>query len=349
MAEVPAYVTSTKDAPVRLDRNESPEEMPARLREQVLARLASSKWSRYPDPYASELKEALAKREGLPAEHVIVGDGSNSLFLSFFLASGAPGRRIALCPPTFGLYASWARAAGAAVESFPLDEEDLSPSVERMLSEARRDPDLLFVLCSPNNPTGTLFPRDGLTRLLETGAFVLMDEAYIEFSEGDGRPGGASVKDLLRRFPNLLISRTLSKAAALAGVRVGYMLGDPTLLREVEKVVPPFSVNLFARAAALAALSDAKVTAARISTILSERDRMARALSANPGGRISESHANFLYLRPERPAEALLEALWKRGVLVRKVAGTKAPALRVTVGRPEENDLFLTAWREVIA
>jgi histidinol-phosphate aminotransferase len=358
MAEVPAYVTSTKDAPVRLDRNESPEEMPERLREQVLARLASTKWSRYPDPYASELKEALAKRERLPAEQVIVGDGSNSLFLSFFLASGAPGRRIALCPPTFGLYASWAKAAGAAIESFPLDEEDLSPPVERMLSEAKRDPDLLFVLCSPNNPTGTLFPRGGLIPLLETGAFVLMDEAYIEFVEGDGRAGGASpdlttpgagasARGLLSRFPNLVISRTLSKAAALAGVRVGYMLGDPALLREVEKVVPPFSVNLFARLAALAALSDAEATAARVVAIVSERDRMAKALAGSPGGSISESHANFLYLRPDRPAEQLFEALWNRGVLVRKVAGTKAPALRVTVGRPEENDRFLAAWREV--
>ena len=340
MAEVPAYVTSTKDAAIRLDRNESPEEMPARLREEVLARLAAAKWSRYPDPYAAELKEALARREGLPADHVVVGNGSNSLLLSFFLASGVPGRRIGLCPPTFGLYASWARAAGAVVENFPLHEEDLSPPIGGMLDEARRDPDLLFIACSPNNPTGTLFPREGLIAILEAGSFVLMDEAYVEFS-------GGSARDLLSRFPNLLISRTLSKAAALAGVRVGYLLGDPALLGDVEKVVPPFSVNLFARAAALAALSDGEAAAARVAGIVSERNRMAQALAARPGGRISESHANFLYLRPDRPAEELFEELWKRGILVRKVAGTKGPALRVTVGRPEENDRFLEAWEEV--
>ena len=99
MAEVPAYATSTASAPIRLDRNESPEEMPQRLREEVLARLASAKWSRYPDPYAAELKIALGEREGLSPDRVIVGNGSNSLFLSFFLASGAPGRRIGICPP----------------------------------------------------------------------------------------------------------------------------------------------------------------------------------------------------------------------------------------------------------
>jgi histidinol-phosphate aminotransferase len=341
MEEVPAYVTSTADAPIRLDRNESPEEMPAAMREEVLARLASARWSRYPDPYAAELKAALAAREGLSPDRVIVGNGSNSLLLAFFLAAAGPGRRIGICPPTFGLYAAWARAAGAGVRTFPLAEEDLAPPVEAMIREACRDPDLAFVLCSPNNPSGTLFPREGLLRLLDTGALVVLDEAYTEFS-------GDTARDLLARFPNLLLSRTLSKAAALAGVRVGYFLGGAPLLADIEKVVPPFSVNLFARAAALATLSGEAALRDRVAAIVAERQRMARSLAENPGGRMSESHANFLYLRPERSAERLFDALLSRGILVRRVAGTSAGALRVTVGRPEENDRFLEAWREVI-
>lgn len=341
MEEVSAYVTSTADAPIRLDRNESPEEVPAALREEVLARLASARWSRYPDPFAAELKAALAAREETPPDRILVGNGSNSLFLSFFLAAVSPGRRIGVCPPTFGLYAPWVRAAGGVVETFALAEEDLAPPVDRMIFEAKRDADLAFVLCSPNNPTGTLFPREGLVGLLETGALVVLDEAYIEFS-------GGSAGEVLPRFPNLLISRTLSKAAALAGVRVGYMLGDPALLRDIEKVVPPFSVNLFARAAALAALGDDGAVRARVAAVVAERDRMLRALERDPGGRLSESRANFLYLRPARPAAELFDALLARGILVRRVAGTREPALRVTVGRPEDNDRFLEAWREVI-
>lgn len=340
MQNVAPYVTSTASAPVRLDRNESSEEMPRELREKALATLAAARWSRYPDPYASELKQALAAREGLSPDRVIVGNGSNSLFLSFFTAAAIPGRRIALCPPTFGLYAPWARALGYAVAEFPLSTEGLAPPVEEMLSAAKRDPDLAFVLCSPNNPTGTLFPREGLVSLLKTGALVALDEAYIEFS-------GGSAREFLPLFPNLILFRTLSKAAALAGVRVGYMLGDSSLLAEIEKVVPPFSVNLFARAAAAASLADEPGMRARVDAIVAERNRMARALAVTPAARLSDSHTNFLYLRPKRPAAELFEALLARGILVRRVAGTRTPALRVTVGRPAENDRFLEAWRDV--
>lgn len=340
MKDVAAYATSTADAPVRLDRNESPEEMTPRTREKILDTLSSAAWSRYPDPYAARVKSVLAAREGLAPESVIVGNGSNSLFLSLFVAAGFPGRRFGLCPPTFGLYAPWVTAAGCRVADFPLGEEDLAPPVDEMVSCAREDPDLAFVLCSPNNPTGTLFPRDGLVSLLETGALVVLDEAYIEFS-------GGSARELLPRFSNLILSRTLSKAAALAGARIGYMLGSAEVLSEIEKVVPPFSVNLFARAAALAALEDEAGIRARVAAILGERGRMERALEGMPGARLCASHTNFLYLRPDRPAGELFDALLSRGILVRRVAGTRAGALRVTVGRREENDRFLEAWKEV--
>jgi histidinol-phosphate aminotransferase len=340
MKDVAAYATSTASAPVRLDRNESPEEMTPQTREKVLNALSSARWSRYPDPYAAELKSVLAAREGLAPDSVIVGNGSNSLFLSFFLAAGIPGRRFGLCPPTFGLYAPWVRAAGCRVADFPLGEEDLAPPVDAMLSAAREDPDLAFVLCSPNNPTGTLFPREGLVSILERGALVVVDEAYVEFSS-------ASARDLLPGFPNLILSRTLSKASALAGARIGYMLGSPEILSDIEKVLPPFGVNLFGRAAALAALEEEAGMRARVEAIVAERGRMARALAPMGGARLLASQTNFLYLRPERPAGELFEALLSRGILVRRVAGTRMGALRVTVGRPEENDRFLQAWKEV--
>jgi len=338
--DVPAYATSALTAAVRLDRNESPEELAPEVRESVLAALAAARWSRYPDAHASELKAAIAAREGLPAEAVIVGNGSNALFLSVFVAAAFPGRRVGICPPTFGLYAPWARASGCEVSDFALGEEDLAPPIEAMLSAARDDADLAFVLCSPNNPTGTVFPREGLVALLATGALVVMDEAYVEFS-------GGSARDLLLRFPSLVIARTLSKAAALAGARFGYLLGDPDLLANIEKVVPPFGVNLFARAAAAAAISDESRTGARIAAVVAERERMATALADLPGARLSDSRANFVYLRPQRPAGELFEGLRRRGFLVRRVAGTSREALRVTVGRPEENDRFLEAWKEV--
>lgn len=342
IAELPVYATPAADAAIRLDRNESPEEPSEALREKVLSELAAARWSRYPDPYAAALKDAIARRESLSPNSVIVANGSNALFFSLFVAIASPGRPVAICPPTFGLYAPWIRGAGGEPRPFPLAEEDLSPPVGEMLSAAAAEPDLAFVLCSPNNPTGTVFPRDGLVALAGSGALIVVDEAYAEFS-------GSTARDLLPRFRNLVVARTLSKAMALAGARIGYMLGAPELLAEIEKLLPPYGVNLFARAAAVATLADEAGIHRRVEAIVAERERMARALEALPGARLSASAANFLYMRPERPAMELFEALRRRGILVRRVAGTRAEALRVTVGHPAENDRFLEAWKEVIA
>lgn len=341
IAELPGYATLPADAPIRLDRNESPEEPSEALRERVLSELAAARWSRYPDPYAAAVKDAIARRERLASDRVIVANGSNALLLSLFVAAASPGRRVAICPPTFGLYAPWIRGTGGEPRPFPLGDEDLSPPVGEMLSAAAEDPDLVFVLCSPNNPTGTLFPRDGLVALLESGALVVVDEAYAEFS-------GSTARTLLPRFHNLVLARTLSKAMALAGARIGYMLGAPELLAEIEKLLPPYSVNLFARAAAVATLADEEGIRRRVEAIVAERERMERAIETLPGARLSASAANFLYVRPERPAAELFGELHRRGILVRRVAGTRAEALRVTVGRPAENDRFLKAWEEVV-
>lgn len=335
------YCSGSLTARVRLDRNESPEEMTGQARRAALAALAARPWSRYPDPYAREVREAIARREGLGAENVLVGNGSNSLFLSLLVAIAAPGRRVALTPPTFGLYAPWIRCVGSAIVSFALDGGLEAPAAA-MLEAAQRDPELAVLVCRPNNPTGTALPRSLVEGLLELGALVIVDEAYAEFA-------GESLRDLLGRRGNLVIARTLSKASALAAARVGYLLGDAPLLAQIEKVVAPYSVNLFARAAALAALADEAGTRARVARIVAERERLFERLCGLPGALLLPSRTNFLYLRPERPAADLHAALARRGILVRRVAGTDTEALRVTVGKPEENDAFLAAWKEVIA
>jgi len=338
--EAPAYAAGKGDAPIRLDRNESPAEMPEDMRLEVLRRLDEQSWSRYADPFAADLRSSLAVREGLPPEAVLVGNGSNSLFLSLFLALFGPGRRSLLCPPTFGLYAPWVQAAGGEVVTLPLSDEDLSPPVEEMIEAARKDPGLVVLLCSPNNPTGTLFPEDGFRALLETDVLVVLDEAYVEFS-------GRSARAWLDERSNVVILRTLSKAAALAGARVGYLLADPGLVAEISKVYPPYAVNLFARAAALATLARPELLAERAAAIVAERDRVFLALSSAGGALVARSFANFHYLRSEKPAADLADAIRARGVAIRRVAGTRGEALRVTVGRPEENDRFLEIWKEV--
>jgi histidinol-phosphate aminotransferase len=336
------YSAGHGTAPIRLDRNESPEEVSEETRRAVLEALSKQPWSRYPDPYARELREAIGRRAELSPEAVLAGNGSNTLFLSLFVSLAAPGRRIALTPPTFGLYAPWVRSVGIEVVSFPLDDDTLEAPAAAMLQAAERDPELVFLLCRPNNPTGTVAPRSLVEGLLERGALVVVDEAYVEFA-------GESLADLLPGRASLLLVRTLSKASALAAARVGYFLGDPALLAQIEKMLVPYCVNLFARAAALASLADADSIRERVARIVAERERLFGRLRGLPGARLLASRTNFLYLRPERPAAELHEALRARGVLVRRVGGTSAEALRVTVGRRDENDLFFEAWKEVTA
>lgn len=338
---LPAYAISAASAPVRLDRNESPGEVSSALRESILADLDSRTWSRYPDPYAREVKARAAAREGLAPESVLVGNGSNALLLSLFAAVGGPGRRFGITPPTFSLYSPWLKATGAEVLEFAIEEETLEAPAAEMIEAARSDPALSFVICSPNNPTGVLFPRAALENLLGTGALVVLDEAYAEFA-------GGSARTLLARYPSLIIARTLSKAAALAGVRVGFLFGDAGVLAQVEKLLPPYCVNLFSRAAALAVLGAPEEIRMRVAAIVSERERMFAELAALEGARLRPSFANFLYLRAERPVSEVWDELRRLGVLVRRVAGTRGDAIRVTVGRPEENDAFLRAWKEVV-
>ena len=341
-----AYAVDPATAPVRLDRNESPWETPEELRRETLERLQSTPWSRYAAAGSDELVRAIAARENVPPEAVVVANGSNALFLSFFTAVGGAGRIFALTPPTFGLYAPWARATGGTVRDFPLAGDDLAFPEADLVREAARDPGLVLILCTPNNPTGSLLSRGGLEAILATGALAVVDEAYGEFISE------ASARELLNSTRNLILVKTFSKALALAGARVGYLVADPELAAEIRKVVPPYCVNLFARCAALAALSRPDLVRSRVEAILLERERVRRGVEAAGGARIGPSRANFLYLRPDRPAEELLAALLARGVLVRRVAGTagtERTALRVTVGTPPENDRFLEAWKGVVA
>lgn len=311
------------------------------MRRDVLARLEETPWSRYAAADSGPLVRAIAAREGVPPDCVVVANGSNALFLSLFTALGGPDRAFALTPPTFGLYAPWARSTGGATRQFPLAEEDLAFPGEDLTRAAVEDPRLVFLICSPNNPTGSVLTRSDLGAILSAGALAVVDEAYGEFAPE------ASARDLLASWSNLILVKTFSKALALAGARVGYLLADPALAAEIRKVVPPYCVNLFAQSAALATLARPDLVLSRVGAILAERERLRGAVTAAGGARVGPSRANFLYLRPDRPAEELLSALLARGVLVRRVAGTKRAALRVTVGTPLENDQFLEAWKGV--
>ncbi len=329
-----------EDALIKLDANENPYGMPPAVR-RALADLRHGHI--YPDPESRHLRRALADFHGVPMEHILAGAGADELIdliLRLFLA---PGDRVLDCPPTFGMYAFDTRVNGGVVVSVPrhpdfsLDPDAVVAAVERM------QPKLLF-LASPNNPDGGLVPDAVLERLLALPVYVVLDEAYVEFA-----PPGSSRLALAARRDNLIVLRTFSKWAGLAGLRLGYGVFPAHLMPHLWKIKQPYNVSAAAGAAGLAALAHADELTATGRRIIAERERLAAALAQIPWLQPYPSHANFVLCRViGREAVAVKQALAQRGIVIRYF---DKPGLRdhirISVGRPEHTDALLRALKEV--
>lgn len=342
--ELKAYTLKPDRGTVKLNQNENPWGAPEAVRRETLRRLEGRAWARYPDFVPAGLHERLAQFAGWRADGVVAGNGSNELIQATLMVTIGEGRRVLISEPTFALYRQVATVLGGEVLSVPLDGE-LGFDVPALLEAVERDKPDVTVLCSPNNPTGCRIEEDALEELLKTtGGIVVIDEAYFEFS-------GRTVAPLLERHTNLAVFRTFSKAMALAGLRVGYLLAAPSLAREVSKAVLPYNLNLFSQTAAEVAVelyeTELRPTVERI---VAERERLYVELQKIEGLAPARSRANFMVVRsviePRRVYDEMLERF---GVLIRDVSGY--PKLkdyfRVSVGTPEENDRLLEGLRDI--
>ena len=339
---VAAYTLSARRAPVKLNQNENPYDVPEAIKRRVIERALERSWSRYPEFDPRELLEALARFSGWPADGILAGNGSNELIEAALLVTVGEGTRVVIPEPTFTLYALLTRMLGGEVVRVPLGP-DLEYEAEA-LSVARREARApVTIVCSPNNPTGGVLPLREVARLCaESDGLVIVDEAYHEFS-------GQSAVPLLADHGNLIVLRTFSKAMGGAGLRLGYLLAAPEIVREVNKARLPYNLNFFSEAAALAILDEAPAFGEVVGRLIAMRDRLARDLAALPGLRVFPSRANFILFELERhEPRRVFEDLYARGVLVRDV--TAYPrlqrCLRVSVGSDEENEALLRALRE---
>ncbi len=299
--------------------------------------------NRYPDPQPVALRKRLAQLYEVREEQVLVARGSDEAIDLLLRAFCRPGRdAIAISPPTFGMYAVCAGVQGAAVERFALDA-DFALNVEAVLAGLSPAVKLLFV-CSPNNPTGGLVPLASIERLAQAlggRAMVIVDEAYLEYAEA------GSASRLLDQYPNLGVLRTLSKAWALAGARIGALLADAEVIALLRRIMAPYPIPTPSVEAALRALDSegAAWMQAHVSEVLAERARMAVALGDMPGvRRVYPSRANFLTVAMD-DAGATYRNLLKQGIVVRDVGrypGLQG-CLRLSIGTPEENTLVLEA------
>jgi histidinol-phosphate aminotransferase len=340
----PAYALRAYEAEVKLNQNENPYDYPCDLKEEVFRRFRARMWSRYPEFVPDSLRERLARHAGWRADGILVGNGSNELLQAVLMVLVRERTPVVLPAPTFTVYGLVARILGAGVVQVPLSP-DMSYDPEAMLARGLETGAGLIIICSPNNPTGSVFRQAALEGLLQRfPGHVLIDEAYFEFC-------GETAVPLLETHPRLIVTRTFSKAMGMAGLRLGYLMSHPDLAVQISKAKLPYNVNQFSLAAAEVALENIARFRPAIDAVLAERDGLGGELAAVPGVRVFPTGANFFLFELPVPPVPVFEALYREGVLVRDVSSypSLSRCLRVTVGTPGENRRFIDALRRTLS
>ncbi|MCX3063476.1 histidinol-phosphate transaminase [Streptomyces beihaiensis] len=343
-----AYGAPQLDVPVRLNTNENPYPLPEPLVARIAERVAEAArdLNRYPDRDAVELRTELAKyltrTSGyeVTRDQVWAANGSNEVLQQLLQAFGGPGRTALGFEPSYSMHPLLARGTNTGWTGVPR-KADFSLDVPAAIEAIRtRRPHVVFIT-SPNNPTGNAVAPEDVLALYEAagpGTMVIVDEAYTEFSHGD------SLLPLIEGRPNLVISRTMSKAFGAAGLRLGYLAADPAVVEAVQLVRLPYHLSAVNQATALAALEYTDTLLSYVEQLKAERDRIVDELE-DLGFEVTAADANFVQFGVFEDPHAVWQFILDRGVLIRDngVPGR----LRVSVGTPAENDAFLDAAREV--
>lgn len=334
-----AYRAEEIPCRIKLDANESPYGFSA---------LRSVPVNRYPDPEAKTLRGLVAREFRVRPGNILHGNGSDELIYNLIATFGGPA---AYPVPTFSMYGILSQALNEAKIEIPLDERfDLD--TERFMEVIKKQKPKLIFLSSPNNPTGNRFSSDRIREIIRASkGVVVVDEAYQPFS------GRNEFLPLIGKHRNLVILRTLSKIG-LAGLRVGFMVADPAVINEVNKVRLPFNLNSLSQHAAAEALKNREQMRSHIRSVVSERKRLLREMKKTEGIEPYPSQANFILFKirgaaksvsgNRKAADRIYEGLLRKGILVRNMNGIFDGCLRVTVGRPAENTAFLKALRQLL-
>ncbi|WP_028447682.1 histidinol-phosphate transaminase [Chitinimonas koreensis] len=338
IAALAAYHVADARGLVKLDAMENPFPLPEALRAELGQRLAAAALNRYPDPHGGELPQRLRAAFAIPdAAALLLGNGSDEIITLVCQALARPGATLLAAEPSFVMYRMNAVFSRLNYVGVPL-RPDFSLDTPAMLAAIDAHRPAVVFLAYPNNPTGPRFARDEVKAVLDAApGLVVVDEAYTAFAED-------SFMDLAGTHPRLLVMRTLSKLG-LAGIRLGYAAGPADWIAELDKVRPPYNVNVLTQAAALFALDHLAVFEAQAAVLRQERARLHAALAALPGVTAFASEANFVLARlPDAPRA--FAALKAAGVLIKSLHGGHPllnHCLRFTVGTPAENDRVIAA------
>lgn len=361
LADLEPYDPDMRPVRIMLSANENNWGMPDDVAREVQRRLAGVALNRYPEATSPRLRELMGQMWDVPAHRVVVANGGDELLFNLLLAYGGKGRVLVNCPPTFSAYELYAKLTATSVVNVNRDANTFELDEDGLLEAARDPRAALVVVTSPNNPTGNLASVDFVRKLAQaTSALVLVDEAYAEFCDAQ-----ASCVPLVAELPNVCVLRTMSKAYALAGARVGYLICPDDVADAMLAVRLPYSVNRMSQVVAEAVVEMRGEFAPVIEAVREERSRLTEALEAlaaevaaslpdgADGLRVWPSEANFVMVRFSGQAgglpraDEMHELLAADSILVRNFSHTPGleGCLRISVGKPEEDDELLVSLR----
>ncbi|ACO03314.1 MAG TPA: histidinol-phosphate transaminase [Persephonella sp.] len=336
-----SYKTETTPCRIKLSSNENPFDLPQWLKNKIGEEVKNIPFQRYPDPTSKELKEVIADFYGVKPENLVLGNGSDELIQLLTIIIGNPDQPVMYPVPTFPMYQVSADIVGKKKIEFPLDE-NFQLSREKIDEALEKKPVLAF-FASPNNPTGNSFDRELIKYVADRGVFTVVDEAYIDFSDKED-----FISESLKR-ENLVVLRTMSKIG-LAGIRLGTLIAREDIAMEIDKTRPPFNITYPTQVIGKIVLSEGRDEIKRqVEIIKKERDKLLSELGKIDGIKVYPSDANFVLIKVH-DGDALHRALIEKGILVRNMSHLPymENCLRISVGKPEENEIFINVLKELV-
>lgn len=336
------YVPNDYEYKYKMDANESPFNASSEILEKILEKAKELNYNVYPDSDSVELRKKIAPYAGLSYKNIMVGNGSDELIHIIFNTFVDKGDIVFSHAPTFVMYSINATIAQAGYVEYETDE-NFEIDIDRFIEKAKGCSAKLVFLCNPNNPTGNQTKRADVVRALEALKYsiVVVDEAYVEF-------GGESVIDLVDKYENLIVLRTFSKAFGFAGIRTGYLAASGRVMENLEKVKPPYNLNIMSQAVAQIAVENICTMNQNVAAIKRGREALYERLSSIEGIDVYPSNANFIVIKSDI-SEKIFEGLLKRGIMVRKFsAGKMQGCIRITVGSKEQNDAVISSLEGIL-
>ena len=338
-----AYKVADASGLIKLDAMENPYSWPNAITDQWLEKLRHCQLNRYPDPEADKLSATLTQLDHIPEScDILLGNGSDEIIQLLLMA--LPANSTVLVPePAFVMYCQISRVLGLNYQGVPLLESNFELDMPAMLAAINHHQPAIIFLAFPNNPTGNLFNTDAIEQILKVApGLVILDEAYAPFAN-------VSFINKLTDFDNLLVMRTVSKLG-LAGLRLGYIVGNPAIIEQLNKIRLPYNINILTQISADFALSNKDLFNEQTRKICSERSRVFKFLNALENIAAYPSAANFILFRTEKgKANQIYSSLKQQGILIKNTSpqgGLLTDCLRVTIGKPEDNEAFMAALQQ---